>query len=163
MELREKHLNFGHYNESDFYCNTQSLGVFPKGIWKNVPILQVGGPAPAPPKLPVIRVVLPHTEACDQTLLLQPHCTSQKNGTYSLVPELKCWPLTLNVMINVLIIGQPPVTAIIRWRFTVMDPISGTTLLKSLPVTIRITARKMIFKSHYPSFNESLCQFLKFL
>ena len=28
--------------------------------------------APAPPTLPVIRVVLPHTEACDPTLL-QPH------------------------------------------------------------------------------------------
>ena len=40
---------------------------------KKRPILQVGGPAPAPPTLPVIRVVLPHTEACDPTLL-QPHC-----------------------------------------------------------------------------------------
>ena len=44
--------------------------------------------------------------------------------------------LTVNVMINVMIIGQPPVTAIIRWRarlayestVTVMDPISETTL-----------------------------------
>ena len=32
---------------------------------KNAPILQVDGPAPDPPTLPVIRVVLPHTEACD--------------------------------------------------------------------------------------------------
>ena len=48
--------------------------------------------------------------------------------------------LTVNVMINVLIIGQPPVSAIIRWRarlayestVTVMDPISGTTLLTLL-------------------------------
>ena len=46
-------------------------------------------------------------------------------------------------MINVMIIGQPPETAIFRWRaraagqqkygygngFTVMDPISGTTLI----------------------------------
>ena len=42
----------------------------------------------------------------------------------------------VNVMINVMIIGQPPVTAIFRWlarlayenTFTVMDRISGTTL-----------------------------------
>ena len=39
-----------------------------------VPILEVGEPVPAPPTLPVIRVVLPHTEACDPKHL-QPHCT----------------------------------------------------------------------------------------
>ena len=45
--------------------------------------------------------------------------------------------LTVNVKINVMIIGQPPVTAIFLGRarlaykstFTVMDPISGTTLI----------------------------------
>ena len=45
--------------------------------------------------------------------------------------------LTVNVLINVMIIGQPPITAIFRWRarlayestVTVMDLISGTTLL----------------------------------
>ena len=44
--------------------------------------------------------------------------------------------LTVNVMINVMIIGQPPVTDIFRLRaqlanentVTAMDPISGTTL-----------------------------------
>ena len=40
---------------------------------KYVPILQVDGPALAPPTLPAIRLVLPHTEACDPTLL-QAHC-----------------------------------------------------------------------------------------
>ena len=35
---------------------------------KKEPILQVGGPTPAPPTLPVIWVVLPHTEACDDSL-----------------------------------------------------------------------------------------------
>ena len=47
--------------------------------------------------------------------------------------------LTVNVMINVIIIGQPRVTAIFRWRarlayestVTVMDPISGTTLVST--------------------------------
>ena len=37
-----------------------------KGIWKKVPILQVGGPAHARPTPPVIRVVLLHTEAVDK-------------------------------------------------------------------------------------------------
>ena len=85
MELQEKLSNFGYYIENDFYCNTQSLGVCPKalfnwkllligivsaakGIWKNVPILQVGGPAPAPSTLSVIRVVLLHTDASDKRL-----------------------------------------------------------------------------------------------
>ena len=39
-----------------------------KEIWKNVPILQVGGPAPAPLTPPVIRVVLLHTEPAVQDL-----------------------------------------------------------------------------------------------
>ena len=76
---------FFHIPWNDFYCNTQSLGVSPealfnwkllligivsaKGIWKHVPILQVGGPAPAPHTLHIIRVLLPHTEAYDPTLL----------------------------------------------------------------------------------------------
>ena len=76
--------NLRYYNEDEFYFNTQSLVVSPdapfdwkllligivsaKGIWKKVPILQVGGPAPARPTLPVIRVVLLHTEAMDKDL-----------------------------------------------------------------------------------------------
>ena len=40
----------------------------PRGFEKKVPILQVGGPAPARPTLPVIRVVLLHTEAMDKDL-----------------------------------------------------------------------------------------------
>ena len=52
---------------------------------KKRPILQVGGPTPT---LPVIRVVLPHTEACDPTLL-QPHCLKRGNSLkyYSTIPE----------------------------------------------------------------------------
>ena len=58
--------------------------------------------------------------------------------------------LTVNVMINVMIIGQPPVTAIFRWRarlayestFTVMDSISGTTLLS--------VKKKLLFKGAGP-------------
>ena len=38
-----------------------------RGFEKNVPILQVGGPAPAPPTSPVIRVLL-HTEPAVQDL-----------------------------------------------------------------------------------------------
>ena len=65
MELREKLSNFDHYNESHFQCDTQSLKIFPeasllwkllifgivsaKGIRKKLPVLQVGGPAPACP------------------------------------------------------------------------------------------------------------------
>ena len=40
----------------------------PKGFEKKFPNLQVGGPAPAPPTPPVIRVVLLHTEAAVQDL-----------------------------------------------------------------------------------------------
>ena len=63
MELQEKLSNFVYYIENDFYCNSQSFSVCPeapfnlnllligilsaKGIWKNVPILQVGGSSPA--------------------------------------------------------------------------------------------------------------------
>ena len=39
-----------------------------KGIRKNVPFLEVGGSAPAPPTPPVIRIVLLHTEAADKDL-----------------------------------------------------------------------------------------------
>ena len=78
MELQEKLSIFGYYNENDFYCNSQSFRVCPevpfnwnllligilsaKGIWKNVPILQVGGHALAPPTWPVLRVVLLQSE-----------------------------------------------------------------------------------------------------
>ena len=85
MELQEKLPNFRYYNEDEFYWNAQSLVVSPdasfdwkllliagvvsaKGIWKKVPILQVGGPAPARPTPPVIRVVLLHTKAVDKDL-----------------------------------------------------------------------------------------------
>ena len=40
-----------------------------RDIRKNVPILQVGGSTPAPPTLPVIRVVLLHTERIIQYYL----------------------------------------------------------------------------------------------
>ena len=89
MGLQDNLWNFGYNNKSHFQCNTQSLKVFleapfnwkllligivsAKGIWKNVPILQEGELASAPLKLPIIKVVLPHIEACDPTLL-QPHC-----------------------------------------------------------------------------------------
>ena len=78
MELREKLSNFDHYNVSHFQCNNQSLKVSPetpfswklliigivsaKGIRKNLPVLQVGRPAPAPPTPPVFWVVLLHTD-----------------------------------------------------------------------------------------------------
>ena len=81
MELREKLSNIDYYNKSHFHCNTQSSGVSSeapfdwkllridivsaKGIWKNVPILQVGGSYPTTPTPPVIRVVLLNTEAMD--------------------------------------------------------------------------------------------------
>ena len=39
-----------------------------KGIWKKSTNLQGGGPAPAPPTPPVIRVVLLHIEAADKDL-----------------------------------------------------------------------------------------------
>ena len=84
MERQEKLSNFRYYNEDEFYCNTQSLAVSPdapfdwkllligivsaKGIWKKVPILQVGGPAPARTTPPVMRVVLLLTEAVDKDL-----------------------------------------------------------------------------------------------
>ena len=45
------------------------MGFSVRDIRKNVPILQVGGSAPAPPTLPVIWVVLLHTEQIVQTLL----------------------------------------------------------------------------------------------
>ena len=50
--------------------------VMPRG-YENVPILQIGGSAPAPPTLPVSMVILLHTEALDPPLL-QPHCTFYK-------------------------------------------------------------------------------------
>ena len=65
-----------------FNVNTQSLKISPeapfnwkllkfgivsaKGIRKYLPVLQVGGSAPAPPTPPVFRVVLLHTEAAIQ-------------------------------------------------------------------------------------------------
>ena len=73
MELRGKFYNFDYYNKSHFLCNTQRLKVFLEalfnwklllsgivsamGIWKNFPILQVGGHALGPPTWPVIRIV----------------------------------------------------------------------------------------------------------
>ena len=76
--------NFGYYNESHFYCNSQSfrlrhLAPFDwkflqigtqraKDMRKNVFILQEGGPTPALPTLPVIRVVLLHKQG-DRVIL----------------------------------------------------------------------------------------------
>ena len=64
MEFQEKLSNFGHYMKFDFHCNSQSLNVFPEAPfkWKNVPDLQVGGPATAPLTIPLFRVVLLHTD-----------------------------------------------------------------------------------------------------
>ena len=78
MELQEKLSNFGHYIENDFHCYSQSLKVSPvapfywklliisivrtKGIRKNIPVLQVGGHAPAHSTTPVFRVILLYTE-----------------------------------------------------------------------------------------------------
>ena len=63
MELQEKFSNFGYNIENDFHCNDQMLIigiVSAKGIRKNVPVLQVGRHALAPPTPPVFRVVLFH-------------------------------------------------------------------------------------------------------
>ena len=57
----------------EIVANWRNLVSAKQGDLKKVPVLQVGGPAPAPPTLPVIRVILPHTEACGPTLL-QPNC-----------------------------------------------------------------------------------------
>ena len=59
---------------------------------KKVPILQVGGPAPAPPTLPVIRVVLLHTEAAVQDLC--PGTVEDVESYFFL-----CWNLAYSWMI----------------------------------------------------------------
>ena len=78
-----------------------------KGIWKNVPILQMIGPISAPPTLPVIRVVLPHTEACDP-ILLQPHNTllkitqNSKNLYHLVTVDIKMRSSLFRMKMNIL-------------------------------------------------------------
>ena len=51
------------FPEAPFYWKLLKVGsVSAKGIEKNLPNFQVGWPAPAPPILPVIRVVFLNTE-----------------------------------------------------------------------------------------------------
>ena len=102
MELQEKLPNFRYYNEDEFYCNTQRLAVSPdapfdckllligivsaKGIFKKVPILQVGGP----PTPPVIRVVLLHTKAVDKDLCPDTVCGKTENSTCANDSRVSC-------------------------------------------------------------------------
>ena len=51
-------MNFAPFNRRLLKLGSVSV----RDIRKNIPILQVGGSSPAPPTLPVIRVVLLHTE-----------------------------------------------------------------------------------------------------
>ena len=78
MELNGEVRNFGYYNESHFYCNSQSfrlrhLAPFDwkflqvgtlraKDLRKNAAVLQEGGSTPDPPTPLVIRVVLLHKQ-----------------------------------------------------------------------------------------------------
>ena len=66
-----------------------------KGIWKKFPILQVGGPSPAPPTPPVIGIVLLHTEAadkdlCPDTVLLGHDERDAQYGTPNLYVKCSC-------------------------------------------------------------------------
>ena len=76
-----------------------------KGIWKKFPNLQVGGPAPAPPTLSVIRVVLPHTEACDR---VTQHCTllkitqNSKNLYHLVTVDIKMRSSLFRMKMNIL-------------------------------------------------------------
>ena len=126
MELREKLSNFDHYNESHFRYYTQSLKVSPeapfnwklliigivsaKGIRKNVPDLQVGGPAPASPTPPVFRVVLLHTEGAGKDtwpgiVSMDLPCTALKSPPSS--SRQVVWPRRLppSLMLKLLIPG----------------------------------------------------------
>ena len=79
---------------------------------------------PAPPTLPVIRVVLPHTEACNPTLL-QPDCKSmgmKANNNVTLFNEknyiifhslLLCWYYENNIFLKMLrLLSMRPFLAI---------------------------------------------------
>ena len=66
---------------------------YSQGYKKKVPILEIGGPAPAPPTLPVIRVVLLHVEAFAERLLRHGVCKCHFVGFISIKPH----PVALSV------------------------------------------------------------------